>query len=171
MEFKHRTACFTGHRIIRHTDCETMLANVVQKLIHQGYCYFLAGGARGFDSLAANTVLTLKETSYPQIHLILVLPFEQQYEHETGWSEEEINFYHHAKCNASNIIQISPVYKRGIYHKRNQYLIEHSSICIAYQYKQTGGTAYTVNYAKQAGIPVIHLIERTQKKELSQNIL
>ena len=40
---------------------------------NSGYLYFGAGGALGFDTLAAQTVLDLKK-DYPQIKLILVLP-------------------------------------------------------------------------------------------------
>ncbi len=66
--------------------------------ILQGLSYFGAGGARGFDSLAAEVVIELKE-KYPHIHLILVLPFYNQYEKEKGWSVEEIEQYHKLKKN------------------------------------------------------------------------
>ena len=43
------------------------------KLIKNGYSYFGAGGALGFDTIATQTVLHLKER-YPHTKLILVLP-------------------------------------------------------------------------------------------------
>ena len=49
------------------------LKTILVDLIENGYRYFGVGGALGFDTLAAQTVLDLK-TSYPHIKLILVLP-------------------------------------------------------------------------------------------------
>ena len=39
--------------------------------------FYGAGGALGFDTLAAQTVLDMKK-EYPQLRLILVLPCEDQ---------------------------------------------------------------------------------------------
>lgn len=157
MNLKYQTVCFTGHREMKHNQCENILHTVVEDLIGKGFRFFGCGGARGFDSLAAKTVLTLKE-KYPHIHLILVLPFENQYAHEGGWSREEIDFYHYSKTMASNVMHLSSVYERGIYYKRNRYLVDFSSVCIAYQYKNTGGTAYTTNYAKKSGVQIINIL-------------
>lgn len=91
MLYKEKTACFTGHRELRE-PFEVVYAKtveVVERLIHQGYRFFGAGGARGFDALAAEVVLALK-AKYPHIHLILVLPFHKQYEHEKNWKTAEI---------------------------------------------------------------------------------
>ncbi|HIS50977.1 MAG TPA: DUF1273 domain-containing protein, partial [Candidatus Gallacutalibacter pullistercoris] len=42
-------------------------------------------------------------------------------------------------------------------HRRNRHLVDESGICVAYCVKPNGGTAYTVMYAKQKGLPVINL--------------
>ena len=42
-------------------------------------------------------------------------------------------------------------------HKRNRYLVDHSSICIAYLTENRGGTFYTANYANTSQIPVINI--------------
>ncbi len=73
---RDKTACFTGHRQIASEQQRVVaerLKRTVEKLILNGYCYFGAGGALGFDTLAAECVLYLKK-QYPQIKLILVLP-------------------------------------------------------------------------------------------------
>ena len=44
--------------------------------------------------------------------------------------------------------------------KRNRHLVDGSSVCIAYLTQEKGGTAYTVNYAKQKEVQVINLAER-----------
>ena len=60
---KEKTICFTGHRKIRKKDSNliSIICTVVEKLIMQGYCYFVAGGARGFDTLVAQVVLEKKK--------------------------------------------------------------------------------------------------------------
>ena len=76
MALPDKMACFTGHRELRE-DPELLFHKVLEKteqLIRQGYVYFAAGGARGFDAIAAQAVLKLEE-KYPHIRLILVLPF------------------------------------------------------------------------------------------------
>lgn len=155
---RQRTAFFTGHRSIREAPLlvEQKTVNAVEKLIQNGYLYFGAGGARGFDALASEAVLKLKK-QYPQIHLILVLPFDNQYEHERNWSEPEIRQYQRLKLGASKVVVLAPVYRVGIYNRRNRHLANHSSMCIAYMVRENSGTGYTVNYAREQGLPVLNL--------------
>lgn len=58
-------------------------------MIKEGYLYFGAGGALGFDTIAAFAVLKLKKR-YPNIRLILVLPCLDQ---TRGWSREDVEIY------------------------------------------------------------------------------
>ena len=73
---KDKSVCFTGHRKIPAEQLNYITLNLktlVIKLINDGFTDFYAGGALGFDALAAQTVLMLREY-YPNIKLILVLP-------------------------------------------------------------------------------------------------
>lgn len=161
---KEKTACFTGHRELKD-DAKVLskkLTVLCEELIQKGYCYFGAGGARGFDNLAATVILKLKE-KYPHIHLILVLPFCNQYEQESGWSKEDICQYQALKKSASKVVHLEKHYSKGCYHRRNRHLADASSVCIAYQYKNSGGTAYTTKYACEKGIPVINVRTRRTK--------
>ena len=75
-----QTACFTGHRkipFLRKRKFKKRLKQVLIETIEQGYRYFGAGGALGFNVLAAQTVLELKR-EYSEIKLILVLPCQDQ---------------------------------------------------------------------------------------------
>ena len=158
---RSKTACFTGHRELYHsrTEIYESTKRSVEELIQKGYCYFGAGGARGFDMLAAQVVLELKR-QYAQIHLILVLPFQNQYEKEIAWTVEEIAEYHHLQEQASKVVILSNSYERGIYYKRNRHLVDASSACIAYLVRPTGGTAYTVEYANRQGVQVINCMPK-----------
>ena len=153
-----KTVCFTGHRslpaeelpeISRHLE-DTLIA-----LIEQGYCYFGAGGALGFDSLAAQMVLRLRER-YPQIRLILVLPCRNQ---TRGWPQDSIDIYEDIKRHADKVIYSAENYFRGCMQKRNRHLVDNSSICICYLTKHTGGTAYTVNYARRCSLQILNIAQ------------
>ena len=159
---RRQTACFTGHREIRGSveALEERVYQIVGGLIQEGYCYFGAGGARGFDALAARTVLKVKE-QHPQVHLILVLPFYNQYEKEKGWTAYEIAEYQELKQKASKVVHLQEQYSSGCYYRRNRHLVDFSSVCIAYQYKETGGTAYTTNYARSQKVKIIDCFEES----------
>lgn len=155
IELKNRTVCFTGHRKIppkRMTSLARRLRTEIVELIDKGYLYFGAGGALGFDTLAAQTVLDLK-SDYPQIKLILVLPCLSQAD---AWSSEEKDTYEHIKANADKVVYTSREYTRGCMHKRNRHLVDNSSACICYLTEKSGGTAYTVDYAISKGLFVIN---------------
>ena len=157
-KFRERTCCFTGHREIpflkRHHIAKLLKQEVV-KLIESGVIYFGAGGALGFDTMAAQTILKLRG-QYPEIKLILVLPCESQADR---WSKEDKAVYEEIKLKADKIKYTSIEYTRGCMHKRNRHLVDNSSVCISYMTKNTGGTAYTVDYARKNHVRVINLAE------------
>ncbi len=148
---KERTACFTGHRTIpflQRRKIEKRTEEALIEAIKQGYRFFGAGGALGFDTLAAQTVLRLKKT-YPKIKLILVLPCLSQ---TRGWRSEDIAEYERIKAAADKVVYTSQEYTRDCMFKRNRHLVDNSSLCIAYLMENTGGTAYTVDYARFKGL-------------------
>ncbi len=157
MDKRSQTVCFTGHRqIIEDTAAvEARVTEIAEKLIQQGYLCFCAGGARGFDALASRVILRLQE-KYPLVKLVLVLPFLNQYQHETGWTEQDITEYHHLKAAASELIHLQQDYSKGCYFKRNRCLVDAASVCVAYQRSNSGGTAYTVRYAAEQGLRIIN---------------
>ena len=159
MDVRSQTACFTGHRKIPAESAEIIASNLRKTLIEQinnGYRYFGAGGALGFDTLAAQTVLELKK-EYPDVKLILVLPCLSQ---TRGWSARDIEIYEAIKSKADKVVYTSQEYTRGCMHKRNRHLVDNSSSCICYLTESTGGTAYTVDYAQKNNLTVINLGER-----------
>lgn len=153
---KERTCCFTGHRKIpplQSLQIAERLKTELIKLIDQGYLYFGAGGALGFDTIAAKTVLTLQQ-SCPQIKLILVLPCKTQ---TRGWEKENIAIYEDIKNRCNKVVYTSENYTRGCMLKRNRHLVDNSSACICYLTESKGGTAYTVEYARRSGIKIVNL--------------
>lgn len=155
---RKKTCCFTGHRKIPPDQYEKIagrLKSEIVNLIGQGVIYYGAGGALGFDTLAALTVLELKRI-YSQIRLILVLPCRTQ---SQGWNSKDIAVYEDVKARSDKYIYTSEEYNRGCMFKRNRHLVDNSSVCVCYFTEDKGGTAYTVNYAAQKELRIINLAE------------
>ena len=106
-----------------------------------------------FDTLAAQVVIKLRKT-YPQIKLILVLPCETQTDR---WNITDKQTYDNIKNRADKIVYISKQYTKNCMFIRNRHLIDNSSKCVCYLTREQGGTAYTVNYAKNCGLDIINL--------------
>ena len=155
---REKTVCFTGHRrlpLLKLHAIKKRLYDELNRLIEEGYCYFGAGGALGFDTLAAQTVLSLKQ-EHPNIKLILVLPCLSQAD---CWSEKDKAIYEDIKAQADKVVYTSQEYTRGCMFKRNRHLVDGSSVCVCYLTEETGGTAYTVEYAQKNNLRVINVAQ------------
>ena len=153
---KEQTLFFTGHRDVYRTEGSEafeLLRATVRSFIERGYCFFVTGGALGFDTMAAECVLKLKN-EYPHIKLILMLPCKDQ---TIKWSAWEARKYAELLRAADETQYISKEYSRECMLVRDRAMADASSACIAYCNKNSGGTAYTVNYALKKGIPVTNL--------------
>lgn len=153
---KEKTCCFTGHRIIPPEEREELvrkLEETIVRLYQRGVRGFAAGGALGFDTLAAQAVLRLREKC-PDVKLILALPCLSQ---TKGWRLEDAAEYERIKSQADKVVYTSQEYTRGCMYKRNRHLVDHSGACICYLTKDSGGTAYTVRYARAHGLEIINL--------------
>lgn len=159
MKCREKTVCFTGHRKIpleKKDEITRRLKETLIQLINRGYLYFGAGGALGFDTMAEQAVLSLKE-EYPQIKLILVLPCKSQ---ANAWSTEDKEVYMDIIRKADKVVYTSQEYFRGCMQKRNRHLVDYSSVCICYLTKDTGGSAYTVRYAISKGLSIENVAEK-----------
>lgn len=153
---RDKTVCFTGHRkipVFQNNSIRRKLTKTLVALIEEGYCFFGAGGALGFDTLAGQTVLELKK-DYPQIKLILVLPCLSQAD---KWEEKDKAVYEDIKSKADKVVYTSQEYTRDCMFRRNRHLVDGSSVCVCYLTEDTGGTAYTVDYARKHGLTVINV--------------
>lgn len=156
-ELRKKTACFTGHRHIPPEELEGIkirLEKTIIKLYGKGIIYYGAGGALGFDALAAETVLWLRDNGYPRLRLILVLPCLNQ---TKGWKAEDIERYEEIKRRADKTVYTSREYTSGCMHKRNRHLVDNSSVCVCYRTQNRGGTAYTVHYAEEHKLDVLNV--------------
>ena len=155
-----RSICFTGHRHIVRAELPALLKElrrVLETAIPQGFVDFYAGGALGWDTYCAQTVLDLRE-EYPCIALHLVLPCSRE-EQTARWSERQRAAYDCICREADSCEFIAESYTRDCMRLRNQRLVTLADCCICYCREPEGrtGTAQTVRMARHKGIPVINL--------------
>ena len=159
-----KTCAFTGYRPskmpwgynesdARCAEFRFRLREALEYLIGQGYTDFMSGGALGFDQMAARIVLSLRE-KYPWVRLIMVIPFDGQAD---KWSQEQRGRWLEIIEASDKVIHISHSYDKGVFFKRNHYLVENADLLLAAFDGQPGGTAGTVAYAKRHGVRVVRI--------------
>jgi len=159
MKEKAVSCCFTGHRRIlpEHIrEIRGVISEVLRGLYETGFRTFISGGAVGFDLIAAEVVIELRE-DFPDMKLVMALPCKNQHER---WSRADKFKYEKILDAADETVFLCETYCTGCMHLRNKYLVDNSDICVAYYNYRSGGTAYTVNYARDKGIDVINVIHR-----------
>lgn len=150
--------CFTGHRDLGSPDEALAIRHALDarlyRLIEVGATVFRAGGALGFDTLAALAVLDARH-EFPSLRLELILPCPDQC---ARWNAYQIEQYRQILTAADSHTYLAPAYYRGVMHERNRALVNGADVCVAFLRAGCGGgTAYTVDYAKRRGVPVINL--------------
>lgn len=154
-----RTVCFTGHRDIPPETADRLLAHlerVIADLCERGATTFRAGGAMGFDTMAALKVLEMKE-KYPHIRLELILPCRDQ---TCRWDEYSVKTYQYILNAADSSRFLFDTYVDGCMLARDRRLVDGSDVCVAYCEKNRGGTAYTCQYALKNEVELINLYDR-----------
>ena len=154
-----KICCFTGHRNFSQETAQEIISRLEDTLINlienEDFSDFRAGGAIGFDSFAALTVLKLKK-KYTHIKLHLVLPCKDQ---DKYFSKMEKEIYHFVLNNADSVTYIQENYSEGVMFARNRALVDGVDLCIAYLSMLEGGTYQTVTYAKRKKIRTINILK------------
>ena len=152
-----KTVCFTGHRQIPEDDSlqiQEVLMKEIELQIKRGATVFRTGGAMGFDTIAALSVLSLRR-KYPDIRLELILPCPAQ---THGWADNDVSLYEQIKAQADACRYVSQHYFAGVLQLRNRALVEGADVCIAYLCtSHGGGTAFTASLALKNGLEFINI--------------
>lgn len=158
------SCCFSGYRPsklsfgdderdVRCVELKEQLTYEIVKMLADGVTTFYTGMAMGVDIWCAELVLILKPRN-KDIRLIAVIPHEGQANY---WDEHWRDRYFKALSQVDEKVLIQMNYTKDCMHKRNRYMVEHSQHLIAVWDGQTGGTAYTLNYAKKKGLNIVIL--------------
>lgn len=155
-----------GGYINNHPDVvkvRTVLLEVLEDLIvNKGKSRFISGGALGFDSLFFWSINHLKK-KYPHIQNILAIPFKNQY---IKWQSEQKRWYFKMLEVADEVIDVAreshyqtfedkdstnPIpldnFSKDKMHRRNEYMVDHSSVTVAFFDGSSGGTGHCYRYA------------------------
>lgn len=150
------TCCFSGHRNLP-PDSESAIVRELDRVVSaaysHGYTDFWAGGALGFDTLAAEAVLRLR-ASHPAVQLRLALPCPQQAD---SWPRAARRRYDDIRLAADEVYYASDSWNSYCMSARNRYMADRSDLVICFFTGEAGGTANTVKYALSLGRRVVNI--------------
>lgn len=161
---EYNSCFFSGHRILEKREAQLMkslLREEILNKINAGVTRFIAGGAIGFDTLAAEQVIDIKE-DYQHIQLILYLPCKN---HFARWNANDVERFDEIKSQADEVKYIyEGKYIPGCMQMRNNAMVKDSDCGIVYLARRmNSGSAQTVSYAKEKGIPVFNIVDEMKK--------
>lgn len=153
------TVCFTGHRPEKMTQGEEQVRSALRKGIDRAlkwkYTIFITGMAQGVDLWAADEILALRKDR-PEIRLVCAIPYEgfaDKWDHD--WKAK----YEAVKTAADEVYYICQRDMRGAPVVRDKWMVDHSSLVIAFYNGEKGGTKTTVDYAESKKIRVLNVLE------------
>lgn len=162
--YRTETACFTGHRPEKlpwgsdESDprCYALkerLGDIVEALYASGIRHFICGMARGCDTYFCEAVIALREER-EDVTLEAAIPFDGQ---SGKWSAQDRKRYYYltAQCDRETVLQHG--YSKDCFLRRNQYMVDSSSVLVAVFDGTAGGTSQTVSYASREGLEVISI--------------
>lgn len=154
------TVCFTGHREIPKVIegvLRELLSEILEGLYLRGARIFKAGGAVGFDTIAAQAVIDLKaQKEDPEIKLQLCLAAPDQ---PKSFDRYDGIIYKMILENADSVSYETEHSTPQSYLARNRRLVDGSDVCVAYCTEQRGGTYYTCTHALTSGVEFINLAD------------
>ena len=159
-----KACCFSGHRPDRFpwgTDerdagcrrLKKLLKEEIENALLDGYTHFIAGGASGVDTWAAEIVLELKRRGKKPLTLEIAVPFAG-YNRLPGRGAERQRKIDRA---ADRITVVSRMRSVLAYYERNRYMVDQSQRLIAVFDEEAGirgGTFQTLKYARKKGIEI-----------------
>lgn len=146
------TVSFTGHRVLRNDFNVDNLKEVINNLLIKGFRTFLVGMAMGFDLKCAEVLLEKKKEF--NIDVIACIPCKNQ---DKFFKNEEKDRYQEYLKKVDKIVCFSDEYTNGCMQIRNRYMVDNSSVLVAYLKYFKGGALYTVNYAKKQNKEIIYI--------------
>ena len=162
MDLKSATCCFTGHRPNKlpwggdESDPRCLalkleLAARLEGIYESGFRHFLCGMAAGCDLYFAEAVLALRER-HPKITLEAAIPCDTQ---ASFWPAAQQRRYEALLARCDGVTFVQHRYTPGCMLRRNQYMVNRSSLLLACFDGKSGGTLSTILYARRNGVQVL----------------
>ena len=144
---QEQSCCVTGHRNVPTEKAAHVKARLKEELetaIADGFTTFFSGFADGVDLWFAQLVLEQREKN-PALCLVAVIPYRRRMDTKDAVFQQCL----HA-CLAVHIQRER--YTKECFLERNRYMVEHCArVIAAYDGRSSGGTLYTMHYAKRLG--------------------
>lgn len=148
-------------RYFKYKKLEEILKRELEDIIDNSedeQFHFICGGALGFDTIAALTILKMREKN-ENITLEIAIPFKDQ---PNAWfNKEDVDRYNEINRLADKVTFVDGLdgyidekvaigrYSAKKLMTRNRYMIDNVSLVVALYDGQKGGTHNAVNYAKK----------------------
>ncbi len=133
---------FCGHNDVANPDdVRRWLEHTVGDLIQRGATTFYLGGYGGFDRMAASLLRNISANN-PTVESILVLPYLNR--------EAEDDLY-----DGTIYPPLENIPKRLAIIKRNEWMVDHADVIVAYVLHDWGGASAMLQYAIRKGKEVI----------------
>ena len=150
-EEKKRACAITGHRILeKNFDGEKTKKEIRRLIEEENVSVFYCGMALGFDMYVCEYLQKIR-SEYPQIKVIACIPCPEQAD-KFPYSEKRRYERLVSDCDEKKVL--SSHYTNGCMFKRNRYMVDNAAFLLAHCIKETGGSAYTVSYAREKGVAV-----------------
>lgn len=160
---KNAVCSFTGHRQIKASHQKGIYPLVLRSIEYayeRGCRLFIAGGAIGFDTIAARQVILFRMT-HPDVRLTLLLPCRNQ---DEKWSHSDRDAYNYVLSVADTVEYLADEYTDDCMRLRNMELASRCDILIAYVCRDRSGTAQTIRMAKGLGKEVYNIYPRLEEE-------
>lgn len=159
-----KSCFFTGHRVLPAEKIDRIreyLKENIRNYAHRGVVNFISGGARGFDLLAASTVIDLQR-GLGDIRLKLYLPCHN---YEENWPDKDMEMLHKIATAASEIQYVKKqAYTPDCLKLRNEKMVADARYGIAFCLYRRSGTGQTMALANQYGREVMNIADRIYDK-------
>lgn len=143
-----QTACFLGSTHLDPGQLQTAATRtryILRDLLNSGVKYFGVGVTPGYDMLAAEMLIRLKNSrSGKRILLISVLPYPGWNE---GWSSAEQAEARRILMKSKKVVYLAQQPEEGLLAARDRHLLDGSGHCVCFCNQSTGHTADTLRYA------------------------
>ncbi len=158
------TCCFTGHRIaklpwgdseddLRCLDLKRRMDEVLDAVYDSGIRHYICGMANGCDMYFGEAVLKLRERR-EDITIEAAIPFEKQADR---WSAHLRRRYYRILSDCDYQTLVTRNYTTDCMQRRNEYMVDSSSILVAAYAGGAGGTFNTMRYALSRGMEIIEI--------------
>ena len=149
---KKYTMSVTGHRNIKDNLSKSALKSIFEGAIFDGYDTFLVGMAVGFDTLCFHVLEEIRKEN--NIRIIACIPCENQ---DANFSFLQKKEYKRMVASADEQVVLAKEYTPYCMLNRNKFMVENSSLLLAYLREKKGGTKFTVDYAEKKNVFVRYI--------------